>query len=572
MKRIEPVVLIAAVGFYALAMTTQGLIPLLEKEVTRPTKVRAVDGTMVDTPHRSALEEEGRRVYIREGCWYCHSQYIRPVNRDTDKWGPVTQAGEVAFDLPQMFGTRRIGPDLSREGSRRSDEWHYAHHWDPRATEPESIMPSFSWLYETRPARDSRVTAFIQTNDANHDGRVTKTELDKNGDGTVSPDELPADWKELDSWPVSSDGSVGDGVIDMHDYGPVPTREMEGVEAYMQTIGTAIGDWRTWAPWPTNERPTPTEPIALRVSRGKTLFEKKCSGCHGVYGNGRLTKDDKSSTNFNAAYHFLNPQPRNFTLGVFKSRTTPSGSLPRDEDLFRTITRGIRKGQIMPAWGDPADGHQLTEQDRWDLVDYVKTFSDRFKTEEVPAPIAIPVPPYASVSAAPPELIREGKLVYRVLQCWTCHGTAGKGDGPSAAALVDDWEVPIRPFDFTSGEFKFGDSPADVYRTFNTGLTGTPMPSFFDTISYPREAFPDLGPWQQLTDGKPVFDAAEVKEIGEYAASLPTADQIEKMSEADKTAFADQRRWALVYYALSLSEKSGPPRAPVPTRAGFAAP
>ena len=96
----------------------------------------------------------------------------------------------------------------------------------------------------------------------------------------------------------------------------------------------------------------------------------------------------------------------------------------------------------------------------------------------------------------------------------------GNGDGPSANALVDDYEVPIRPFDFTTGDFKFGDSPSDVYRTFNTGLNGTPMPSFYDTILYPREAFPDLKPWQQTNDGKPVFSDADVKEIGEYIASL----------------------------------------------------
>ena len=129
---------------------------------------------------------------------------------------------------------------------------------------------------------------------------------------------------------------------------------MQAVEAYLQKIGTAIGDWRVWEPWPTNHRPAPTEALALRLARGKEVFEKKCSGCHGTFGNGRLTANDKVSNNFNDAYHFLNPQPRNFTLGAFKSRTTPSGALPRDEDLYRTITRGIRKGQIMPAWGNAA--------------------------------------------------------------------------------------------------------------------------------------------------------------------------------------------------------------------------
>jgi len=568
MKRIEPIILIAGVGFYALAMTSQGLLPWLEKKTTRPGTVQTIFGTTVPSPRRTSLEEVGRKVYIREGCWYCHSQYIRPVNRDTDKWGPVSQAGEIAFDLPQMFGTRRIGPELSREGNRRSDEWHYAHHWDPRAVEPESIMPAFTWLFEEDAARGRKIRAFIEYNDKNHDGRVTKSELDKNGDGAVTPDELPPDWKDLDVWPVNSDGTVGDGIIDMHDYGPRPTAEMVAVDAYMQKIGTAIGDWRVWEPWPTNLRPVPTEPLELRVARGKAIFEKKCFGCHGKFGDGRSTGDNKRSTNFNDAYHFLNPQPRNFTFGVFKSRTTPSGALPRDEDIFRTITRGVRKGQIMPAWGNAQDGHLLPEQDRWDLVDYVKTFSDRFKSEPVPPPITIPEPPYPlSPREVPPEVLREGRLVFRILQCWGCHGMAGKGDGPSAPALFDDWEVPLRPFDFTTGNFKFGDSPQDVYRTFNTGLNGTPMPSFSDSILFPREALSDMGPFRQVFLGKPVFSEPEIKEIADYVASISTADALSKMSDLEKNALAERRRWALVYYALSLAQSPSPP--PVPTTAGF---
>jgi cytochrome c oxidase cbb3-type subunit I/II len=568
-QRIEPIILVAAVGFYALAMTSQGLLPYLEKKVTRPGVVKTIAGVTIPAVHRTELEDLGRHVYIREGCWYCHSQFVRPVNRDTDKWGPVSQAGEFTYDVPQMFGTRRIGPDLSREGNRRSDEWHYAHHWNPRATEPESMMPSYTWLFREDAEHDRKVIAFIEQYDKNHDGRVTKSELDKNGDGVVTPDEIPPEMAALDVWPVNPDGTVGDGVIDMHDYGPVPTREMQGVEAYLQKIGTSIGDWRTAEPWPTLTRTLPTEPPALRESRGKVIFENKCSGCHGAYGNGRTSENTASSINFNSAYHFLNPQPRDFTTANYKSRTTPSGALPRDEDIFRTITRGVRKGQIMPAWGNASVGHVLPEQDRWDLVDYLKTLSPRFKSEQVPASIDIPTPPYAALREVPPDVIREGRTVYRILQCWSCHGNIGKGNGPSAATLFDDWEVPIRPFDFSTGNFKFGDSPADVYRTFNTGLNGTPMPSFYDTILYPKEAFPDMTPWQQPDTTGRMFDDAEVKELSDYVSGLPTAADLGKMSEPDKKALADRRRWALVYYALSLATEAG--QAPVPTTAGFPA-
>ena len=108
-----------------------------------------------------------------------------------------------------------------------------------------------------------------------------------------------------------------------------------------------------------------------------------------------------------------------------------------------------------------------------------------------------------------------------------------------------------------------------MYRTFNTGLNGTPMPSFYDTILFPKEAFPDLKPWQQTYNGKPIFSEADVAEIGEYIAKLPTAAALGKMSEADRAAFADHRRWALVYFALSLAQSPAVPVAP--STAGFRA-
>ncbi len=93
------------------------------------------------------------------------------------------------------------------------------------------------------------------------------------------------------------------------------------------------------------------------------------------------------------------------------------------------------------------------------------------------------------------------------------------------------------------------------------------MPSFYDTILYPKEAFPDVKPWQQIYNGKPVFSEADVQEIGEYIAKLPTSAELGKMSDADRAAFADHRRWALVYFAISLAQNPAAP--PVPSTAGF---
>ena len=199
----------------------------------------------------------------------------------------------------------------------------------------------------------------------------------------------------------------------------------------------------------------------------------------------------------------------------------------------------------------------------------MKTFSDRFQNEEVPPPIEIPVPPFPTAQTAPADLLQEGKLVYRVLQCWTCHGMAGKGDGPSASALVDDFEVPIRPFDFTTGNFKFGDSPADVYRTFNTGLNGTPMPSFYDTILYPREAFPDseavAADLQREADLQRGGRPGDRRLHRQACRRRRTSD---KMSDADKSGV---RRPAAVgarlLRAVARSERRPEPRSP--STAGF---
>src|SRR3546814_17788207 len=93
------------------------------------------------------LQAHGRAVYTREGCWYCHSQFVRPVTGETRRWGPVDQSGEYAFDTPHLFSTRRIGPDLSRVGLKYRDEWHLAPSWDPIKLVHVTIISSFPSLF-----------------------------------------------------------------------------------------------------------------------------------------------------------------------------------------------------------------------------------------------------------------------------------------------------------------------------------------------------------------------------------------------------------------------------------------
>jgi len=97
------------------------------------------------TPY-SALRLAGRDVYVREGCYNCHSQMIRPFRSETERYGPYTTAGETVYDRPFQFGSKRTGPDLARVGGRYSDEWQRLHLNDPRALVPESNMPGYPWL------------------------------------------------------------------------------------------------------------------------------------------------------------------------------------------------------------------------------------------------------------------------------------------------------------------------------------------------------------------------------------------------------------------------------------------
>ncbi len=96
----------------------------------------------------TALELEGRDVYVREGCYTCHSQMIRPFRAETERYGHYSVAGEFVYDHPFQWGSKRTGPDLARVGGRYSDEWHIAHLINPRDVVPESNMPSFPWLMD----------------------------------------------------------------------------------------------------------------------------------------------------------------------------------------------------------------------------------------------------------------------------------------------------------------------------------------------------------------------------------------------------------------------------------------
>ena len=204
-------------------------------------------------------------------------------------------------------------------------------------------------------------------------------------------------------------------------------------------------------------------PAFAASPEAEKLYQRHCSACHGEQGNGD-----------GPAAYLLSPKPRDFTRGVYKFRSTPTGSPPTDQDLLRTLKRGVN-GTSMPAWD------RLSEQELANVIDYVKSFSDIFTYEDaMEPPIAIASPPVSTRKS-----VQAGEKVYKEMECDKCHGPRGKGDGSAAATLKDDLERPIRPYDFTRGPslMKGGVSSQDIYRTFMTGLDGTPMPSFIDDLT-----------------------------------------------------------------------------------------
>jgi mono/diheme cytochrome c family protein len=195
-------------------------------------------------------------------------------------------------------------------------------------------------------------------------------------------------------------------------------------------------------------------------------YRRYCVGCHGDEGDGQGENEP-----------WVDPKPRDFTLAQFKCRSTPTGTLPTDEDLFNTIARGLDRSN-MPTW------NTFTKQQRADLVAYVKHFSPKWLKEKPGTPI--PVPSEPEVTA---DRVKAGQALFQKLECWKCHGVEGRANGPSADTLTDDQNRPIKPYNFTEGaRFKCGSTDQDLYKIFMTGLDGTPMPSFADNVK-PDEAW-----------------------------------------------------------------------------------
>jgi len=220
--------------------------------------------------------------------------------------------------------------------------------------------------------------------------------------------------------------------------------------------------------------PSPTIPEVFperdAAIRGQQLYNKQCTPCHGVPGDGK---------GFLAAG--FDVKPRDFRQGTYKFRSTKTGQLPTVEDVEKIIRVGV-PNTTMPAWGQFFSKDQIH-----DLAIYLIVFSEKFveewKNGKKPDALTVPTAPTDLMS-----LMSAGEKIYLISQCAKCHGDGGKSGGPSAPGLKDDWENPIKPTDLTyKWQFKNGHSAEDIYRTFNGGLNGTPMPSYLDSFESDRD-------------------------------------------------------------------------------------
>lgn len=216
----------------------------------------------------------------------------------------------------------------------------------------------------------------------------------------------------------------------------------------------------SWTHFEAPEAPAMTAELA---AQGEQVFADNCSSCHGETGRADGT-----------CAGFLSPQPRDFTTGVYRFKSTPGAEMPTDADLFTTVSIGVHSTG-MPPWQ-----FLLTDEERWAVVAYIRTMSDKFERMGPGTSVNLGTEP-ASISD---EMLASGREIFVKAQCGKCHGETGYGDGPSALTLEDAFGNAIPPRNYhKAADFKRGHTLRDIALTINTGNNGTPMPAFADALT-----------------------------------------------------------------------------------------
>lgn len=156
LEKISFIFLVAGLSLFLVAVAALAIVPALmvnkiENTAMLPSEVpEGFTHVYASTEDYHKALFKGRDIYIAEACWHCHSQYVRPISNESLQYGAVSTPGEyqTKLQLPQLLGTRRVGPDLIRESGKRSNDWHFAHLYNPKSTSPLSVMPTYPWFFE----------------------------------------------------------------------------------------------------------------------------------------------------------------------------------------------------------------------------------------------------------------------------------------------------------------------------------------------------------------------------------------------------------------------------------------
>ena len=189
MERFSTILLVGGLATFLISFVLMGLAPILTlgaiptrtvEEIVKdvplefemlaedyPEEFKRYFGDKPDSEAFAKALKLGKRVYVAEACWHCHSQYIRPVSNEDLRFGPVSTADEYKNEmfLPHLFGTRRVGPDLIRQSGVHSNDWHVAHFYNPVDIVPHSVMPSYRWFYDENDRPNDRglaIVAYVQ--------------------------------------------------------------------------------------------------------------------------------------------------------------------------------------------------------------------------------------------------------------------------------------------------------------------------------------------------------------------------------------------------------------------------
>ena len=218
---------VALLGVFAFAVVTVGGIVEIAPLFWIDNTIEKVEGVRPYTP----LEQAGRDIYVREGCYVCHSQMIRPFRDEVERYGHYSLAAESMYDHPFQWGSKRTGPDLARVGLKYSDEWHVQHLKDPRAVVPESVMPPYAFLAE-RELNTGDMSAKLTA--LNRVGvPYTATDIKKANEDLKAQADPMADSADLQKRYPKSQVRDFDGQ-------PDKLTEMDALIAYLQVLGTMV--------------------------------------------------------------------------------------------------------------------------------------------------------------------------------------------------------------------------------------------------------------------------------------------------------------------------------------------